>query len=41
MLMKDKKKRERNFKDSRKYIVDNLLLSNINRKRLEILEGLK
>jgi hypothetical protein len=41
MLMRDKKKRERNFKDSRKYIVDNLLLSNINRKRLEILEGLK
>jgi len=39
-LIKDKKIREMNFKTSRKYIIDNLLLSDINKKRLNILEEL-
>ena len=40
-LIKDKKAREINFKLSREYILDNLLLSKINEKRLKILEELK
>lgn len=40
-LIKDKKIREMNFKASRKYIIDNLMLSDINKKRLNIIERLK
>lgn len=39
-IVKDKKFRDKNYEESYNYILDNLLLSNINKKRLEVIERL-
>jgi len=40
ILINDEKLREQNFNASKEYIIDNLMLSDVNKKRIEIIEEL-